>query len=151
MVKIKYVEVSGFQFSQAMQKISTTPTHGQKASLIHKLSRRLSEARNKVSKEYQEQIAEKFGKRDEVGKLIRPEGEPGGFEPIEEQEKELIAAQDAFGEQILELDLQPLTLDTLSDFKISAQDLEALKGVYAGNSEFEKPAVPADAGLKAVK
>lgn len=144
MVKLKYSELSSFGFAQAMQKITTTPTHGQKASVLHKLGKSLGFARERISKEYQAQLVETYGKRDDLGKIIRPEGEPLGFEPIEGKEEEFAKAQEAFGDNMIELDVRPLTLEILSDMKISAQDLEALKGLYIGNTDETGPGVPGD-------
>lgn len=143
MVKLKYSELSSFGFAQAMQKIASTPTHGTKASQIHKISKQLTFARERISKEYQDQLVQTYGKKDENGKVIRPEGEPMGFEPIEEMAEEFATAQEKFGENVVELTVQPMSLDLLSDIKVSAQDLEALRGLYVGNDGAEAgPGVP---------
>lgn len=145
MVKLKYSEISSFQFQQAVQKIAATPTHGQKASLIHKTTKAVGQARTQISKEFQDELVPEFAKKDAEGKIIRPEGEPNGFEPDETREAEFLKAQEAFGERWIELPkISPYTLDTLSDIKVSAQDLEALKGLYTGNLEDEgKPSLSA--------
>lgn len=144
MVTMKYSEISSFQFAQAMQKISSTPTHGAKASAIHKIARALTRAREDISKEYQKQIVEVYGKRDADGKIVRPEGEPNGFEPMEEKQEEFLKTQEEFGANTADLKCDPLTLQMLEDIKISAQDLEALKGLYIGNREDEgKPSLSA--------
>lgn len=144
MVTMKYSEISSFQFAQAVQKISSTPTHGQKASVIHKVTKALGIARETITKEYQKQIVDVYGKKDEDGKIVRPEGEPNGFEPVEDKEAEFLKAQEAFGENTAEMKCDPFTLQVLEDIKISAQDLEALKGLYIGNrEEGEKPSLSA--------
>lgn len=145
MVTLKYSEISSFQFAQAVQKISSTPTHGQVASQIHKVTRQLTKARDQISKEYQAEIVEKYGKRDDKGALIRPDGQPNGFEPMEEKEADFLAAQEAFGGKTVELNCQPFTVQLLGDIKVSAQDLESLKALYAGNEDAvyeDKPPVP---------
>lgn len=138
MVRLKYSELSSFQFAQAVQKISQTPTHGQKASQIHKVTRALGVAREKVSKEYASKLIDVFAKKDETGKIIRPEGEPQGFTVPDEKQAEFDVAQNEFGTSWVELDCQPFTLELISDMKVSAQDLEALRGLWAGNVEVEK-------------
>lgn len=149
MVVLKYSEISSFQFAQAMQKITSTPTHGQVASQIHKVAKHLNRAREQISKAYQTEIIEKFGKRDEQGKLIRPEGEPNGFEPMEDKQEEFMAAQEAFGQNTIELNCQPFTIQLLGDIKVSAHDLEALKDLYVGNRDGEeKPALPNVASIR---
>lgn len=144
MITMKYSELSSFQFAQAMQKISATPTHGEKASQIHRVAKALTKARDTISKEYQTQIVDVFGKRDAEGKIIRPDGEPNGFEPIEEKQDEFLKAQEDFGANVVEMKCEPFTIQTFSDMKISAADLEALKSLYVGNREDEgKPALSA--------
>lgn len=146
MVRLKYSEISNFQFAQAMQKIASTPTHGQVASQIHKVTKKLTAVRNQISKEYQDKIVATFGKKDEAGAVIRPAGEPMGFEPIEEKQAEFMTAQEEFGNTEVELPVNPFNVQLLGDIKVSAQDLEALKGLYAGNNEddAEKPALPSN-------
>lgn len=140
MIQLKYNEISSFQFAQAMQKIASTPTHGAKASQIHKITKALSKVRDEIAKQYQAEIVDVYGKKDEAGKIVRPDGEPNGFEPIEEKQTEFLAAQEEFGKKTVDLPVQAFSLDTFADIKISAQDLEALKGLYAGNEE-DKPTV----------
>lgn len=144
MIKLKYSEISSFAFAQAVQKISSTPTHGQKASLIHKVTKQLGFIRENISKEYQADIVQVYGKKDAEGKIIRPAGEPNGFEPVEETQEAFEKAQEAFGDRTAELNVNPMTLELLSDMKVSAQDLEALRGLYAGNSDDAQngPGVP---------
>lgn len=145
MVTLKYSEVSSFPFAQAMQKISSTPTHGAKASQIHRVTKQLDRLRKQISKEYQEELVNVYGKKDEEGKLIRPEGEPNGFEPDETKQEEFVKAQEEFGNKTVELDVPSFNLDVLADIKLSAQDLEALKGLYMGNYEAQEdggPGVP---------
>lgn len=146
MILLKYSEISNFQFAQAIQKIASTPTHGNVASQIHKVTKALSKGRDRISKEYQDAIVETYGKKNEKGEIIRPDGEPNGFEPIEEKQEEFLKAQEDFGQKIAEFDVQPFTIQLLGDIKVSAQDLEAMRGLYAGNREDAetKPPVPSN-------
>lgn len=144
MISIKYSTLSGFQFSEALQKIAGTPTHGQKASAIHKIIKAVSRAKTQISKEYQTDIVGVWGKKDEAGLVIRPEGEPHGFTPLEGKEDEFMAAQEDFGHKLADLNCDPFTLQTLEDVKLSAQNLEALQELYIGNREDEgKPSLKA--------
>lgn len=143
MITLKYSEISRFQFAQAVQKISSTPVHGGKASHIHKVVKALGKAREQITKEYASEVIEVFAKRDEAGAIVRPEGDPQGFSPVEEKEKEFLAAQEAFGERTVELKAEPFTPDFISDMKISAQDLDAMASLYTGNLDEVKPALAA--------
>ncbi len=133
MAFLKFSEISSFQFNQTLQKIVSTPTHGESAAVIHKLAKQVTEARDKVAKDYQDKIANVFGKRDAEGKLLRPEGEPNGFEPMEEKQKELETALEEFGKTLVEVNCSPLTIKVIGETKVSALDLESLKGLYSGN------------------
>ena len=134
-LKISYKDLSSFEFAQTMQKIGSTPTHGQLASRIHKVVKALDRARKAVRDEYRKEIIETFGKRDDKGALVRPQDNPEGFEPIEEKKDEFLKAHDAFGDRQADLDVKPFTVDMFGDMKISASDLENLGEMYAGNHE----------------
>lgn len=144
MVTLKYSEISNFNFAQAMEKISSTPVHGQIASQIHKVTKELNKVRQIVTKEYQDTLVEKYGKRDTENKIIRPDGEPFGFDCIEGKEEEFKSAQDAFGDNTININVQPFTVQMFGEaIKVSAKDLEFLKGLYVGNMEEEKTVLAA--------
>ncbi len=112
----------------------TTPTHGTKAARIHKIAKTLSDMRDSISKEYQAEIVAVFGKKNDKGEIIRPEGEPNGFEPDESRMAEFEQAQSAFGLKVAAMpSIHPVDMDLLSDVKVSGQDLEALGTLYIGN------------------
>lgn len=139
-VKMKYREISGFEFTQAMQKIGSTPTTAQKAAQIRRITKEIEAARKVVVAEFERDIMQVYGAKNEDGTLKRPEGEPTGFEPLEGKHEEIMSAQTAFGEREVTLNiLRPLTPATLSDMKLSAKDLDALKGLF---SEEDGPGVP---------
>lgn len=48
------------------------------------------------------------------------------------------------------LDCYPFSMDILKNIQCSAADLEALKDMYVGNREDEKPALPGKASIAAV-
>lgn len=139
MITVKYQEIINSAFAQTIQKIASTPTHGNVAAQIHKVVKAIELARDQIRKDYQAEIAEKFGKKDEAGKLIRPEDEPNGFDVIEGKEEEMALAQEALNQKSIDLDCPPFTLQLFGDMKISAMDLEVLKGLYAGNQVTGQP------------
>lgn len=128
-----------FAFNQAMQKIVSTPTHGNVASQIHKVNKQVSQAKDIIIKKFQTDLVQVYGKKDDKGAIIRPEGEPNGFEPVEGKTDEFVTAQEEFGKNTVELDVQPFNVQLLGDIKVSAADLEALKGLWAGNNAPEVP------------
>lgn len=146
MLTMKYSEVMNFNFAQTMQVLTSARVHGNVASQIHKVTTQVDRARTRIIKEFQDEIVENFGKRDEEKKIIRPEGEPRGFEVDETKQDEFEKVQKAFDERTVELKATPFTIQLLGDIKISAQDLKALGPLYVGNAEEveEKPALPKD-------
>jgi hypothetical protein len=138
-IKMKYSDIGNFGFSQLIQKISQTPTNNRNACHIHKITRELQTAREKIADDYQAEIVEKFGKRNDKGELIRPEGEPKGFEPIDGQEDAINKAHDEFGNKMAEIKWRPLTPTTLADIKISGAEIELLKDLF---TEEEGPGIP---------
>lgn len=138
-IKMKYSDIGNFGFAQLMQKIAQTATNNRNACHIHKITREITKAREKIADDYQKEIAEVFGKRDEAGQLIRPEGEPKGYDVIDGKEKELEAAHATFGEKLAEINWRPLTPTTLADVKVSAAEIELMKDLF---TEDEGPGVP---------
>lgn len=147
-IKVKYNSFSNFEFLQAIQKIASTPTTAAKANTIRKITNALQEGRVKtVVEDYKKEIMEVFAKRNEAGEIVRPDGEPDGFEPIEGKEEECKAATEAFGEKFLEISAEKLTPATLSEVKLSARELELLGDIFT-DVENAGPGVP---NIRAVK
>lgn len=142
MIKMLYSQLSNAGFNQTMQKITSTPTHGNVASQIHRVTKVVSAAQKEMRKVFHAQMIGPYAKRDEKGEVIRPDGMPQGFEPDEAKYKEFEAAQEEFGKTEIELNVQPFTIQLFGDMKISAADLEVLGELYAGNRDDEKPGVP---------
>lgn len=140
-VKMKYGEIMNETFNMAMGRIAGTPTVGEHACRIRRAMREMKKAQEKIRGEYATQIVEKFSKKGEDGKMIAdPHPQSEGFEPVEGTEGELIQAREAFGEQEVELDCYPLTLKNLQDVRVSATDLEALRGMF--DDAPEGPGIP---------
>lgn len=130
-VTMKYVNISNFEFAQAVQKIAQTPVTNKTACAIRRVTKELNLAREIISKDYQDKIVEVFGKRDEKGELIRPKDQPAGFDVDEAKQPEFLKAQEAFGENTVELKCAPLDSDMLGDIKLSAWELEKLGSLFS--------------------
>lgn len=136
MVELKYEVVNSGFFVELMKKIARTPTHGEKAKQIHKVFKELNFTQQKILKEYDEVISQKFGKRDAEGNVIRPEGQPYGFEPDEEKMSAFMEAQIEFQSRTVTLAITPFPTNFFDGFpSISAAELEILGGLYSGNAE----------------
>lgn len=152
MVTITYKEMYNHGFVQAWQKLKSTPTYGPSARQVHLVAREIKYANAQISKEFQRDIAEIYGKRDDKGTLIRNDG-PESYE-LDETKKDMHEkAHETFGAKTLTLKCPPFTAQFIDNFKkaefLSATDLEALGPFYVGNLDeeaFEKPPIP----LKAV-
>lgn len=143
-IKIKYKDVMSFEFNQAMQKIVNTPTEPAKAEQIRKIFKELKNVRDKIGKEYESDIMEKYAQKDEAGKIIRPKSEPTGFLPVEGKDAEIKAANDTFGDREAAFTVSPLNLAILKDIKLSGKELDALQDFYAGDAT--GPGVPEQFG-----
>lgn len=141
-IKMKYSDIMSFEFSNTMHKIASKDTSNKNACHIAKIVKLCQEARNNAMKDFQKNVAEVFGKRDEAGKLIRPEGQDQGFEPMDGKEEEIFKAQELLGETEFEVKWKPLTPSVLADVKLSAKDIDALKNLFSE----EEPA-PVGPGL----
>src|SRR5882724_7195059 len=132
-VTMKYVDISSFEFAQAVQKISQTPVDNKTACAIHRITKQLNVVREKISKDYQEKIVELFAKRDDKGEVVRPKDNPSGFDIDETKQEEFLKAQEAFGKTEAVLATKPFSPETLKDIKLSARELEVLKELFDDN------------------
>jgi hypothetical protein len=139
-IKVKYKDVTSFEFNSAMQKIVTAPIETQKAEFIRKIFKQLKEVREIIGKEYEAEIMEKFAQKDEAGKILRPPEEPNGFLPVEGKDAEIMEANKVFGDREAKFSSYPLNPSILKDIKLSGKDLDALGNFYAG--EVTGPGLP---------
>lgn len=143
-VKMKYSEVSAFEFVQTMQKISNTPVDNKTACAIKKVVKVLDQANEGIRKEFKDTMVEKFAKRDEAGAIVVPKGNPVGFDIDEAKTEEFMKAQEEFGGKETELKCHPLSPTHLKDIKLSAKELSLLGPLF---TEEEGPGVPHLQGL----
>lgn len=137
--KIKYKEISSFEFQSVVQKIANTPTGGKSACHIRHITKEISEARDRISDEFRRDIMEVFGEKDENGALKRPDHQPNGFTPVADRIEEFKKAQDAFAEREVELKWRKLTPSCLADVKLSGAEMNTIWPIF---SEDEGPGVP---------
>lgn len=129
-VTLKYSEIHNFTFAQAVQKIAASPTSGRIACRIRRTVQELTKAREMIKAEYEKDIIGPFTHRDAEGKEVVDENNTEGFNPDPARMEELNKAQAAFGERQAALECFPFTLETIQDIKISAQEIEAMKGLF---------------------
>lgn len=123
--KLIYSDLSNFNFQKAMQKIENAPTDGFTAYRIKKILKELKKGRDRISAEYVTEIMEVFAKRDENGKY-----DPDSFQPMEDKIEEFKTAQEDFGKRELHIEQNSLSIADIKDIKISAAEMDALKGAF---------------------
>lgn len=129
-VTLKYVDISSFEFAQAIQKIAQTPLDNKTACAIRRVTKSLNKVRDEISAKYQSDIVEKFAKKDEAGQVIRPKENPAGFDVAEGMEDEFVKAQEMFGKNEAVLETKAMTPELLKDIKLSARELEVLNNLF---------------------
>lgn len=130
--KLTYADLSNFNFQKAMQKIENAPTDGFTAYRINKIVRDLKKGRDQISAEYRKDIMEVFAKKDENGKY-----DENTFQPMEDKIEEFKIAQEAFGKKELHIEQNSLSIADIKDIKISAAEMDALKGAF-DDTDMEK-------------
>jgi len=134
MIKTTYQQISNFQFQSAMHKLSSAPTDGHTAYFIKQMNAALKPLRERIVKEYESDVMEKFAQRDEHGKFDKQT-----FQPIADKEEEFKKAQDEFEARTVEIDRPQLPARILKDVRLSALELEALDPILDASS-FEQDA-----------
>lgn len=138
-LKIKYKDIKSFEFSQLAAKLANSPTINVRANHIRHIIKELNAAGDQISKEYKTDLIDVYAKKDEEGKIVRPEGDPNGFTPDETKMEEFLKAQETFGDREAEINWRPLTPDTLSDIKLTAKELDLLGDLFTDDNG---PGVP---------
>lgn len=123
-VTMTYEELGSMEMFQIIQKISHTPTTAQKAAGLRKVSNEFIKIREKIVKDYDEQILQKFFKKNEKGELER--SETGDYICLEGQDKACADAQLEFGKTEVPIEYQ-FNMQLLSDMKsITAKEINIL-------------------------
>lgn len=144
-LKMKYKDIKSFEFSQLAAKLANSPTINVRANHIRHIIKELNAAGDRISEEYKTDLIDVYAKKDEEGKIVRPEGDPNGFVPDDTKMEEFMKAQDAFGDREAEINWRPLTPDTLSDIKLTAKELDLLGELFTDDNG---PGVPGATGLQ---
>lgn len=128
-----------------MHKLSSAPTDGHTAYFIKQMNAAIKPLREKIVKEYEADVMEKFAKRDEHGKFDKQT-----FQPMDDKEEEFKKAQDEFEARTLEIDRPKFTAKFLKDVRLSALELEALDPILDGAS-FEEDSAKVGPGPNVMK
>ena len=129
MIEIRYSDLSHIAFNEAFGIIEGTKTDGFTARKIRKMKEAIKRARDQIAKDWQDEVVEKFAKRDESGNIkVEPISElnPMGFVLDETKKDEFQKFYETFGERKAQIDRLPLNMVDLKDMRISARDEEIL-------------------------
>ena len=141
LVKFKHKDIMSFEFNQIMSKVANTPTKPQIAGQIRKVIQAVQVVRDTISGSYQEKVLGQYFQKNEDGTLKKVEGQDE-YIPLEGKEKEIEKANADFGEIEVEVvlsNVRPLSPASLADVKVSARELELLKGLFVDQ---DGPGIP---------
>lgn len=129
-VTIKYGSVKSSQaFAQAMGKLMNTAMDTKTAYNLTKIKNAITTKIDTIRTEFRKDIIEKYGKRDEAGKLLTNDANPDAFAPDEKTFEEFLVAEKAFSERTFTLDRFQIAYDMLPPGTFSPNEIEALDGV----------------------
>lgn len=141
--KVKFSTLNSEPFNLLMQKIVNQPTQNIKAMHINHVVKEIQRHLDEGVKAYRVDIVDVFAQKDEAGKIINGP-DTGNFKIIEGKEKEFAETHKKFMEREVEIKWRPLTPDTLSDVRMSAQEIELLGELLI---EQNGPGVPDIVGM----
>jgi hypothetical protein len=128
-IKTTNKEIMDIVSSPVLMKLRGTETQPAKAEYIRACLRGVNEAREKLA-EGHTAIIKKFCVLDEKGEMQMDPKQPGTYQIAEGKADEATAAMKEFYETERELRLTTLDSVILSDFKLSAEDIENLGPLY---------------------
>ncbi len=132
-----YKEIGSNGFQQLMMKLANTPTTNYNAAKIHWVTKAFKKAQEQITSEFKAEFIEKFGQKGEDGKLLNNE-----FNIMEGKEIEYQEAIKVFEAKTYDFVCRPLSVDVLSDIKITATEIELLGDLF---TEKRGPGVPMNA------
>lgn len=143
-IKVKYKDLSTFEFNQALAKVANAQLPTAKALAVRKILKGIQEVREQMSKDYKQNILEKYAQKDEKDptKFAHPENDPNGFIFSEENQAVMMKENEAFGDTEVTVNAPFKLNETLLEgVKFSARELEMLNFIM---SEEAGPGVPTD-------
>lgn len=131
--KLKYSDVSHFEFQKAFQKLMNSPTDGKTSYTISKIASEIDKCRAQIRDEFTKEIVEKFAKREEDGTYNKDT-----WVPEESKLEEFQTAQEEFGKREFTVLRKPLTAYDVRDTKLTPTELISLKEAM-DSASFEEP------------
>jgi hypothetical protein len=148
-MKITYNELANGNFQQLWGRIIQTPTNQRASYWLGKLHQKLETARKGMASTFMSTVAEEFGEKEST-----KEGEPTRFkapqEPVdgyffensimvkESRRAEYVAAMTKLGQTEVDLEMEPLPMDYLSEVKIAPVEQALLMTLFC---EYQSPTV----------
>ncbi len=138
MIKMNYVQLRRFNGNASLvNKLFHTPLTPRLSYQNKKIMedlRKVGLAAMEKRTVFLAELGDKYGKRDEAGVLVRPEGDAQGFDFLPEHREAVEAASVEFEKQEFEIQRSPLNFHELSGTKIelSASEIDALEPLVCG-------------------
>src|SRR5574343_753696 len=129
MITLKYSELLGFNFSQAMQNLTSMKLPSNVSYQIMKIADAMNKEHAKAHAAWQG-IVNQYAKKDENGKIIpRSESQPDSFTVDEKDQAAFDEAHKVFGATTFTIDRNPLALSDLGHNPMSAAELSVLSAI----------------------
>lgn len=128
---VKYKQITSPYFIDAMHFLTTQTFPVKVAYNIKKVADKLEAVKKKIALEYQNEIVEKFAKKNADGSLAHPKDADGKeiteqFDLDETQKDAMKAAVEAFGDKTVDIDRYKITIEELGNVELTASHLSAL-------------------------
>ncbi len=137
-MKMTYGQISHFDFSKAMNKLTQAGLPIKASYEVKKLADKIMEARREIAKEY-EAVIEGWVKKNEDGTVARPEGQPNGWDVLDEHKEKFLAFNQSFGEKEVIIPREKIAMSVLGNMTITASELAVLEPVLDYGDD-ERPA-----------
>lgn len=129
MLTLNYALMRNTTFRQGMDKLLKHEGFRPKLAIhIAKINQGCRDE-SKIIQEQYEKMVRKYAKQDADGKLLPPEGMPGGFEISEENEKEWAKDLAEFNATEFSVDQKRISASLIGETKLTPLELEALEDV----------------------
>jgi hypothetical protein len=135
-MQVTYDLLAKGQFQQLWARLVSTPTNQKASYWIGRWHTKLDSIRKQMVTDFQKNVAEKFGEKDEKGNFKAPQQPVDGFffengiMISEANRKEYNEALVKLGQTEAEIDFEPMPRAFLDDIKIAPVEEPLLDGIF---------------------
>ena len=137
MIKLKYEEFLGFNFSHAMQSLTSMKFAPKVSYHVMKIADQLQKAQKTAHEEWRA-LVNTYAKKDEAGKIVpREESQPDSFIVEDKDLAAFNAAHEKFKATEVVIDKNPLEFSDLGSNTISPGEMSVLSPLFTEESSAE--------------